>query len=51
MIGICFVNLLWTDGQEYAPVDYRVYQKENDDKTKNEHFQEILKRVHIYALD
>lgn len=25
--GICLVNLLWTAGKEYVPVDYRVYQK------------------------
>jgi hypothetical protein len=43
--GICLVNLLWTAGEEYIPVDYRIYQKENDDKTKNEHFQDMLKRA------
>ena len=45
--GICLVNLLWTgdDGNEYIPVDYRVYKPENDDKTKNDHFQDMLKRA------
>lgn len=43
--GICLVNLLWTSGEEYIPVDYRIYQKENDDKTKNEHFQDMLRRA------
>lgn len=43
--GICIVNLLWTSGEEYIPVDYRIYQKENDDKTKNDHFQDMLKRA------
>jgi len=43
--GICLVNLLWTSGEEYIPVDYRIYQKENDDKTKNDHFQDMLKRA------
>lgn len=45
--GIDLVNLLWTDedGGEYVPVDYRVYQKELDGKTKNDHFQEMLKRA------
>lgn len=45
--GICLVNLLWTgdDGQEYIPVDYRVYKPENDDKTKNDHFKDMLKRA------
>jgi len=43
--GICLVNLLWTDESEYVPVDYRIYQKENDDRTKNDHFQDMLKRA------
>lgn len=40
--GICLVNLLWTKGEEYVPVDYRVYQRENDDLTKNDHFKNML---------
>lgn len=45
--GICLVNLLWTGnlGKEYIPVDYRVYKKEFDDKTKNDHLQDMLKRA------
>jgi hypothetical protein len=44
-MGISLVNLLWTDGEKYVPVDYRVYQRENDDKTKNDHFKEMLTRA------
>jgi putative transposase len=44
-MGISLVNLLWTDGEKYVPVDYRVYQRENDDKTKNDHFKEMLLRA------
>ena len=40
--GICLVNLLWTNGEEYVPVDYRIYRKENDDLTKNDHFRNML---------
>ncbi|MCX9011020.1 MAG: transposase [Candidatus Methanoperedens sp.] len=43
--GICLVNLLWTSGDEFIPVDYRIYRKEADDKTKNDHFQDMLKRA------
>lgn len=43
--GICLVNLLWTKGEEYVPVDYRIYKKEFDDRTKNDHFQDLLKRA------
>jgi len=44
-MGISLVNLLWTNGEEFIPVDYRVYQKENDDKTKNDHFRDMLMRA------
>lgn len=45
--GIDLVNLLWTgrDGDEYIPVDYRIYNKDSDNKTKNDHFQDMLKRA------
>lgn len=43
--GICLVNLLWTSGDEFIPVDYRIYKKDSDDKTKNDHFQDMLKRA------
>lgn len=48
--GICLVNLLWTNGAEYVPIDYRVYKKENDDKTKNDHFQDMLRKAHKRSL-
>ena len=44
-MGIDIVNLLWSDSDEFVPVDYRVYHKENDDKTKNEHLRDMLKRA------
>jgi putative transposase len=40
--GIDIVNFLWTTGQEYVPVDYRVYAPMHDGKGKNEHFREML---------
>lgn len=40
--GIDLVNLLWTDGKEYIPVDYRVYDKGRDGFSKNDHFQDML---------
>jgi putative transposase len=43
--GICLVNLLWTGSDEIIPIDYRVYNRENDDKTKNDHLQDMLKRA------
>jgi SRSO17 transposase len=44
--GIDIVNLLWTSGQEYVPVDYRIYNKETDKKTKNDHFRDMLRKAH-----
>jgi len=45
--GIDLVNLLWTDGERFVPVDYRIYQPDFDGKDKNDHFQEMLKRAII----
>ena len=45
--GIGVVNLVHTNGKdgEHYPVDFRVYAKEADGKTKNDHFQEMLLRA------
>jgi hypothetical protein len=43
--GISLVNLLWTDLEEIIPVDYRIYDKARDDKTKNDHVQDMLDRA------
>lgn len=40
--GINSVNLLWTSGEEYVPIDYRIYFKVNDGLTKNDHFRNML---------
>lgn len=43
--GIGLVNLLWhgLSSGESVPIDYRIYDKESDAKTKNTHFREMLK--------
>lgn len=46
--GIGVVNLLWNEHQEpdlaeHIPVDLRVYDRERDRKTKNQHCQDMLK--------
>lgn len=43
VLGINLVTLLWTDGERYIPVDYRIYDKAKDGLTKNDHFQAMLK--------
>jgi len=40
--GINLVTLLWTDGDAHIPCDYRIYHKESDGKTKNDHFVDML---------
>lgn len=44
--GINLVTLLWTDGERYIPVDYRIYNKKKDGLTKNDHFQEMMQVAH-----
>jgi hypothetical protein len=41
--GIDLVTLLWTDSSEHIPVDYRIYAPLTDGKTKNQHFQEMIR--------
>lgn len=43
--GIGVVNLVHANDREHYPIDFRVYAKEADGKTKNDHFQEMLKRA------
>ena len=41
--GIGVVNLLHTDGRgQFYPIDFRIYAKQHDGKSKNEHFQDML---------
>ena len=41
--GINLVTLLWSDGTDAIPCDYRFYDKPVDGVTKNEHFRAMLK--------
>ena len=40
--GIGLVTLVWTDGDRIYPVDYRIYDKQGDGKTKNDHLRDML---------
>jgi len=40
--GISLVTLLWTDGERYIPVDYRIYHKPTDGLTKHDHFRDMM---------
>ena len=43
--GIDLVTLLWTDGQKILPVDFRVYNVDENEKTKNDHFLDMLDKA------
>ena len=40
--GIGVVNLVHSDGEVFYPIDYRIYASEQDGKSKNAHFREML---------
>lgn len=40
--GINLVTLLWSDGPDAIPCDYRLYDKPGDDLSKNDHFRSML---------
>jgi hypothetical protein len=44
--GINLVTLLWTDGERHIPCDYRLYAKEQDGLSKNDHFRQMLTTAH-----
>ena len=40
--GINLISLLWTQGQERLPCDFRMYNRAEDGLTKNDHFRDML---------
>src|SRR3989344_896720 len=41
--GIGLESLIWTDDTDcHLPIDFRIYDKDTDGKTKNEHFRDML---------
>ena len=43
--GIGLITLVWTDGNIVTPIDFRIYNIEEDNKTKNDHFREMLDKA------
>lgn len=42
--GIGMLNFLWVNNEgEVCPMDFRIYEPQEDGKTKNDHFRELLK--------
>jgi hypothetical protein len=40
--GIGLLTLRWSDGEALIPCDYRLYDKEGDGRTKNDHARDLL---------
>ena len=49
--GINLITLLWSDGTRCVPVDYRIFDKDRDGKTKNDHFAEMLLAAHVRGFN
>jgi len=43
--GIGVINLVHSDGEDFYPIDYRIYAPEADGKTNNDHFRDMLLRA------
>jgi len=43
--GIGLVSLVWTDGTTVIPIDFRIYNIDEDNKTKNDHFRDMLDKA------
>lgn len=44
--GINLVTLLWTNGDLLVPTDYRIYNKDGDNQSKNDLFAEMILQAH-----
>ena len=48
--GINLLSLLWTQGEERLPCDFRIYNRKKDGLTKNDHFRAMLHTAHKRGL-
>lgn len=44
--GINLVSLVWSDGDARLPCDFRLYHKDQDGLSKNDHFQHMVAQAH-----
>lgn len=42
VLGINLLTIWWTDGDKHIPCDYRIYDKRNDNLSKNQHVADLL---------
>ncbi|MBZ0300896.1 MAG: transposase [Anaerolineae bacterium] len=43
--GINLISLVWTEGDACLPCDYRLYNKTQDGRSKNDHFRAMLQQA------
>src|SRR5450756_3062693 len=48
--GIGLITLIWTDGTTVIPVDFRIYNIDEDDKTKNDHFRDMIDKLSLIHI-
>ena len=48
--GINLISLLWTQGRERLPCDFRIYNRKEDGRTKNDHFRDMLQTAYERGL-
>ena len=48
--GIDITSVLWSDGNCHIPIDFRIYAPPLDGKTKNDHFQDMLRSAKTRGL-
>lgn len=44
--GINLISLVWRNGDTALPCDYRLYNKDQDSLSKNDHFRQMLETAH-----
>jgi putative transposase len=44
--GINLISLVWSDGEARWPCDFRLYHKDQDGLSKNDHFQHMVTQAH-----
>lgn len=48
--GIGVLNFLWSTNSDVCPFDFRIYEPQEDGKTKNDHFRDMLKTTEERGL-
>lgn len=49
--GINLITAVWVAADRVVPCDYRIYNKARDEKTKNDHFRDLLKAAAQRGLE